>query len=65
MFSEFCWFANRWLGKGRGRKCVEPVTHWLKSGGGVDGGGGDKESCRLREVLAALLAFVEHKNRLQ
>lgn len=64
MLSEFCWLAKRWLGKGSGRKCEEPVTHWLKSGGGVDGGGGDKESCRASEALAGVVDFLEKKNRL-
>jgi len=65
MFSEFCWLASRWLGKGSARKCEEPGTHWLKSGGGVDGGGGDTESCRFREASAGVTAFEEKKNRLQ
>ncbi len=65
MFSEFCWFARRWLGKGRGKKCEEPITHWLKSGGGVDGGGGDRESWRASEALAGATSFLVKEIRLQ
>lgn len=65
MFSEFCWLARRWLGNGRGRKCEDPITHWLKSGGGVDGGGGDRESWRDSEPLAGVTAFLVQKSRLQ
>lgn len=35
--------------------------HWLKSGGGVDGGGGDRESCRPSEALLAAAAFLLNK----
>lgn len=45
-------------------KCEEPITRWLKSGGGVDGGGGDRESCRASKALAGVTAF-SVKNCLQ
>lgn len=42
-----------------------PITHWLKSGGGVEGGGGDRESCRANKDSAGLSAFAEQNRLLQ
>lgn len=61
VFSEFCWWTSRWLGNGSDRKGEGPVTHWLKSGGGEDGGSGDMERCRGAEVSAKEAALLEKR----
>lgn len=46
-----------------GKKCVDPSTHWLNSGGGVGGGGGDRESCLAIEGSVGLaVIFPERKS---
>lgn len=48
-----------------GKKCVDPITHWLKSGGGVEGGGGDIESCLAIEGSAGLAVVLDDRRRRQ